>query len=85
MQSIEKIIVQAVRINTSINNAVEMLIWVNVPTTPKIKAILITLEPIMLTSAKSFSPLTAAIMLVVSSGKLVPIATMVKPDRKSVV
>lgn len=53
------------------------------PATPKTNKILKMLEPTIFPMAISDSPLRAAITLVTNSGKLVPIATIVKPITRS--
>ena len=55
------------------------LIFEKIPTIPSIKNVLHILEPITLLIDKSISFLIALVMLTDNSGKLVPIATIVKP------
>ena len=52
---------------------------------PKINTILNTLEPIALPTAISFSPFLAATILVTSSGRDVPTATIVNATNNSLI
>ena len=52
-------------------------------TEPKMREIFMMFEPTTFPRARSFSPFFAATMLVTSSGKLVPTATIVRPTKAS--
>ena len=85
IQRTEKIVVKTNKIKVSIRIVEETLIGVISPTEPKINAMLKMLEPIKFPTASSVSPLTEAMTLVASSGRDVPIATMVRPTRVSLI
>lgn len=72
-----------IKIIVSMNNSGATLIGVNAEDAPKINKILKMLEPTALPRAIPDSCFFAAVIEVTSSGREVPIATMVRPIRVS--
>ena len=83
MHIIENMIVQTNKMIISVTIILEIGAWAISPTIPRIKDILMILDPTTFPIAISFSPFFAATTDVTSSGRLVPTATIVSPTNAS--